>query len=81
MTIKMIADMFFAQYNEIDINVEMVGGLHGHSKRFTKESFYQEYEPWFDEKVVTMAFQTHYLFNGELESKCERPILFMVYAE
>lgn len=81
MTIKMIADMFFAQYNEVDINVRMEGGLRGRYERFTKDSFYERYKFWLDEEVILMDFQTHYIFNDRRTRKCERPMLFMMYAE
>ena len=81
MTIKMIADMFFAQYNEIDISVEMYGGMRGKRKTYTKETFYAEFNGWLDEAVVTVSFETHYTFCGEIVKKMDRPILFIGYAQ
>lgn len=82
MTIKTLVDFYFAQYKKLDIKFELWGGLRGRYYTYTKKTFYDDFEEWLNEKVMTSNFETCTHNYVTLETKkLQHPKLYMCYKE
>ena len=84
MTIKDLVNLYFKQYKEIDIKGEMVEGVPGKEKTYTKEEFNKVWEGWMDKEVISIIFETHSTFHSMYEpltlgKKFDKPKLYFCY--
>lgn len=81
MTLKDVAYFIFPKYPAIDVKV-MAHPTWVEGKYHTihdVNDFKSILEPWFDNEVIEMCFQTHYTNSVYKEiSKCKRPILYIL---
>ena len=84
MTVNSVIDFYFSQYAELEIKIEMWGGLKGQYKVYTKESFYETFKDcsFENEEVMIINFQTDiHDYNTKKTWECEFPMLYIVYKE
>lgn len=92
MKIKNVLEMYYNFYEEISLNVEMINGMSGRYRVFTKEKALEWLNGWLDEEVTSVDFepyQTHFVSEGswlgaphhyDYEKK-EVPTLYIQYSE
>lgn len=82
MTLKMVADFYFANYETLSIKIHYTGyekitGYYNH----TKESFERVYSDFLNDKVLNVSFQEYYTFKEDATIKAEIPILYLLCEE
>lgn len=81
MTIKNIVNFYLDQYQEIDINIEMLGGMKGTEHRYTKETFNKELADFCEDiEPIAVNFQTHaYNTISGYSFEFDYPKLYITY--
>ncbi len=80
MTIKDVINFYFSKYDELVINVEMLAGMRGKAKTFTKKEALVHLNNWLDEEVLSVGFHTASYIHGDPEVyEFEIPHLNILY--
>ena len=78
MKVKEILDFYFSKYEEINVRMEMAEGIEGRSHLCHRNDL-SSFEPWYDNEVLTISCQTHYIHIREDRGILKYPHLYILY--